>query len=172
MDYDEISPITGNQTVLIEADPTTGVESRICMESGYTTTEQFKIGSQEALDYENAGMTEFMRAVKFSDETLGTIWYPAFIQMQGAMLYCEQLDNSSNSLIWKVARVVNVTDEERSKYPIPGKENEYYSSRLDVENALSFEKFQFKAALDQCYAYAKESGGWAPIKDTSHIQKD
>ena len=172
MDYDEISPITGNRTVLIEADPNTAIESRICMESGYTTTETFKIGSQAVTDYETAGLTQFMRDMKYIDESLGTVWYPAFIQMQGTMLYCERLENSSNTLIWKVARVVEIIGEERLKYPIPGKENEYYTSRLDVENALTFDKFQFKAALDQCYAYAKESGGWSPVEDTSHIQKD
>ena len=172
MEYDEISPITNNQTVLIEADPNTGIESRICMESGYTTSEQLKIGSQEAIDYENAGMTQFMRDVKYSDDLLGTEWYPAFIQMQGSMLYCEQPNQSSNQLVWKVARVVNVSGNQQLQYPIPGKENQYYTSRLDVENALTFERFQFKAALDQCYIYAKENGDWSPIEDASHIQKD
>lgn len=172
MDYDEISPITGNRTVLIEADPDTNTESRICMESGYTTSEKLKIGSQEAIDYENAGLSQFMRDMKYDDSSLGTVWYPAFIQMQGSMLYCERLNTSSNILVWKVARIVNVVGDEQLKYPIPGKENEYYTSRLDVENALTFKKFQFKAALDQCYAYAKENGGWSPIEDTSHIQKD
>ena len=118
MDYDEISPITGNQVVLIEADPQTGINSRICMESGYTTTERLKIGSQEATDYENAGLTQFMRDMKYSDETLGTIWYPAFIQMQGSMLYCERLDTDSNVLVWKVARVVSINDDEQTNYPI------------------------------------------------------
>ena len=172
MDYDEISPVTGNRSVLIEADPNTGVESRICMESGYTTTDKLKIGSQEATEYESAGLTQFMRAMKYEDNSLGTVWYPAFIQMQGSMLYCERLNESSNTLIWKVAKVVDIMGEERLKYPIVGKENEYYTSRLDVENALTFEKFQFKAALDQCYTYAKENGGWSPIEDASHIQKD
>jgi len=172
MNYDEISPITGNQSVLIEADPTTGIESRICMESGYTTTERLKIGSQEAIDYENSGITQFMCDMKYSDESLGTIWYPAFIQMQSAMLYCERVDNASNELIWKVARVINLFGDDRLKYPVPDKENEYYTSRLDVENAHTFTKFKFKDALDQCYTYAKEDGGWSPIEDASHIQKD
>ena len=172
MDYDEISPITGNQRVIIEADPNTGEESRICMESGYTTKETLVIGSQATIEYENAGLSQFMRDVKHEDSNLGTVWYPAFIQMQTAMLYCERLNESSNTLVWKVARVVEIQRDDRLQYPIPGKENEYYTTRLDVENALTFDKFQFKAALDQCYAYAKENGGWAPIKDTSHIQKD
>jgi len=172
MEYDEISPITGNRRVLIEADPDTGINSRICMESGYTTSEKLIIGSQDVLDYESAGMTEFMKAVKYSDEELGTVWYPAFIQMQGSMLYCERVNSNTNVLVWKVAQVIPLNDKEKLNYPIPGTDTEYYSSRLDVENAATFDKFQFKAALDQCYAYAKENGGWSPIEDASHIQKD
>jgi hypothetical protein len=172
MDYDEISPITGNRTVLIEADPQTGINSRICMESGYTTSEKLKIDSQDMIDYESAGMTEFMRAVKYTDETLGTVWYPAFIQMQGSMLYCERINQNTNTLVWKVAQVIPIDDKEKTKYPILGKVDEYYSSRLDVDNALTFDKFEFKAALDQCYTYAKENGGWSPIESTDHIQKD
>ena len=100
MEYDEISPITGNRRVLIEADPETGINSR------------------------------------------------------------------------KVAQVIPLNDKEKLNYPIPGTDTEYYSSRLDVENAATFDKFQFKAALDQCYIYAKENGDWSPIQDASHIQKD
>lgn len=169
MDYDELSPITGNRSVLIEADTATNIESRICMESGYTTKDTLLIGSQAAMDYESMGMTEFMKAVKYDDENLGTVWYPAFIQMQHAMLYCERVDASSNTLVWKVAQVKEIDAKLRLQYPIPGKDNEYYTSRLDVENALTFEKLQFKAALDQCYAYAK--GDWAPIENSAHIEK-
>lgn len=169
MDYDEISPITGNRSVLIEADTATNIESRICMESGYTTKDTLLIGSQAAADYEAAGMTEFMRDVKYEDTNLGTVWYPAFIQMQHVMLYCERPDTSSNTLVWRVARVVEIDAKLQLQYPIPGKDGEYYTSRLDVENALTFEKLQFKAALDQCYAYAK--GDWSPTEDTAHIEK-
>jgi hypothetical protein len=170
MNYDEVSPITGNRSVIIEADPTTNIESRICMESGYTTTDQLIIGSQAAVDYENAGLTQFMRDVKYDDENLGTSWYPAFIQMEKSMLYCERVSNASTELCWKVARVVPIIGDEKLKYPVPGKEGEYFSVRLDVENAIIFSKHQFKEALDQCKTFAIPE--WSPIEDVSHIQKD
>ena len=172
MQYDEISPITNNRSVLIEPDPNTGIDSRICMESGYTTTDRLIIGSQPTLDYEAAGLSEFMKSMKYEDELLGTTWYPAFIQMQNTMLYCERKTETSNEIIWKVAKVVNIIGDDRLQFPVPGKDGEYYTSRLDVENALTFEKFQFKAALDQCYSYATTDGDWSPIEDASHIQKD
>ena len=33
LDYDEISPITGNKCVIVEGDPKNGDEHRMCMES-------------------------------------------------------------------------------------------------------------------------------------------
>ena len=52
LEYDDISPFTGNKCVLIEADEKTGTESRICMESGYTTMDRFVVGSRAIEAYE------------------------------------------------------------------------------------------------------------------------
>ena len=52
IDYDEISPITGNKCVIVEADENTNIESRICMESGYSTADTLKQGSNTIEKYE------------------------------------------------------------------------------------------------------------------------
>ena len=46
--YDEISPITHNLSVLVEQDDATGLTSKICMDSGYTTN-SFLIDGSETL---------------------------------------------------------------------------------------------------------------------------
>ena len=79
LNYDEISPITGNKCVLIEADQNTNIESRICMESGYTTNDYLKIDSDHIAKFEST-ITEYMSTVKYVDNELGCIWYPTFIQ--------------------------------------------------------------------------------------------
>ena len=152
IEYDEISPITGNKCVLIEADENTNIESRICMESGYTTNERLKIDSVDITKYEST-ITEYMRTMKYTDDELGCIWYPTFINFPGGMVYCEAGDNE---LVWKTASVVEMSDEERLKYPIPNKEGEYFTSRLDVENAKTYDKYDFKTALDELYSLIKE----------------
>ena len=150
--YDENSPITNNLCVLVEADENTNIESKICMESGYTTNDRLKLNSSHISEYESR-ITEYMKSVKFIDET-ESVWYPTFMQMPGGMLYCEP--NKNNELQWKVALVVNIFGEERLKYPIPGKEGEYFTSRLDVENAKIYGQFEFKTALDELYSIVKE----------------
>jgi hypothetical protein len=152
INYDEISPITGNKCVLVEADETTNIESRICMESGYTTNERLKIDSDDITRYEST-ITEFMCTMKYVDEELGCIWYPTFINLPNGMVYCEPKDDK---LVWKTANVIEISEVERLKYPIPNKEGEYFTSRLDVENAKTYDKYDFKSALDELYSIVLE----------------
>ena len=130
IDYDEISPITGNKCVVVEAEPENNVISYICMESGYTTTDQLVTGGLYIEQYE-AKLTELMIDAKFEDEKTKLTWYPTFMQMPGG--------------------------EERLEYPIPGREGEYYTSTLDVENANIYDTGDFKIALDELYNIVKET---------------
>lgn len=154
LEYDAISPITGNECVIIEADEKTNLNSYMCMESGYTTTDEFKIGSEYVELYENQ-ITDLMKAVRFQDAELNLIWYPAFLNVPHVgMLYCVGDDQSNMS--WEVSAAVEISGEDRKKYPIPNKEGEYFTSRLDVENANKFEKSQFNQALDYFYGLVNE----------------
>ena len=42
--------------------------------------------------------------------------------------------------------------EERLNYPVPGKEGEYFTSKLNTENAISFLSDEFDKALDHFYS--------------------
>lgn len=70
------------------------------------------------------------------------------------MLYT--IGTNSSDMTWQMARVVNIIGDERLKYPIPGKENEYFTSRLDVENAMTFDAMNFENALDALYTAVAE----------------
>ena len=153
IDYDEISPITGNKCVVVEAEPENNVISYICMESGYTTTDQLVTGGLYIEQYE-AKLTELMIDAKFEDEKTKLTWYPTFMQMPGGMLYP---DGTVHNLKWKVAKVIPLIGEERLEYPIPGREGEYYTSTLDVENANIYDTGDFKIALDELYNIVKET---------------
>ena len=144
--YDAISPITGNECVLEEADEQTGVVSMICMETGFTTTDQLVFESEAQETYES-GLTELMKQSRVIDG-IGLCWYPAFMQLPGAMMYP---DGDANDFHYEVAEVVDIVGEERKKYPVPGKEGEYFTARLDVENATKFEMKEFETALNFFY---------------------
>ncbi len=101
--YDAMSPITGNECVLEEADEQTGIVSMICMETGYTTTDQLVFESKAQETYE-AGLTELMKQARVIDG-IGLCWYPAFMQLPGAMMYP---DGNANDFHYEVAEVVDI----------------------------------------------------------------
>ena len=153
VEYDEISPITSNLCVVVEADPRSNRISYLCMESGYTTTELLEKDS-DYLEKHEAQLTEFMVEKRFVDEEEGLVWYPTFMQMPGCMLYPE--GSREEGLKWKVAKVIAVDEKEKLQYPIPGKEGEYFTSRLDVDNANIYDTMDFKLALEDLYDIVKE----------------
>ena len=47
---------------------------------------------------------------------------------------------------WCFAKNVEISEEEQKNYPIPGKDGEYYKSKLDIENAQRFDNNEFLEA--------------------------
>ena len=153
IDFDEISPITGNKCVVVEAEPDNNVISYLCMESGYTTTDQL-VKDGAYIETHEQQLTELMLDSKHEDKETGLVWYPTFMQMPGGMLYP---DGTPDAIEWKVAKVVPIFGDERLQYPIPGKEGEYFTSKLDVDNANSYNTGDFKMALEDLYNIVKET---------------
>ena len=152
LEFDEISPFSKERTVLVEADETNNVESRICLSSGYTTRDNWTIGSEiiEAYDMQ---ITELMRDTKFEDSELGTVWYLSTMQTPAAILYPA---GSAKRWSWQVAPVEHLVGEARKQYPIPGRTDEYYTSRLATEKAEDFAQSDFKSAMDHFYKLVQE----------------
>ena len=153
LDYDGISPITGNKCVLEEANTHDNSVSYLCMESGFTSHEHLLDGSDFQEKYEQP-LTELMIDCKTVDDD-NRVWYPTFMQLPGGMLYIE--GESNLDWKWKVAQIVPIVGEERLQYPVLGKEDEYHTSKLDVENAKSFDKNDFKIALDELFITIKNN---------------
>lgn len=153
LEYDSISPITGNECVLEEGNEQDNTVSFLCMESGYTSFDKLILDSEFQKTYESK-LTELMISCRFVAEDK-KVWYPSFMQLPGGMLYIEGA--SKDEWNWKVAKVISLNEEERKQYPIIGKPNEYHTSRLDVENAKQYNNGDFKVALDELYSILKET---------------
>ena len=150
LDYDEVSPITGNKCVIVEADEHNGENSRLCMESGYTTKDSWKTDSEVIEKYEEH-VTQLMRDLKHEDAELGLTWYPSTMVTGTTMLYPK--GETLEDWIWEVVQVVPLIGEERLQYPVPGTEGQYYTSRVDLEGAKQFAQNDFVQALDLFYSY-------------------
>ena len=69
---------------------------------------------------------------------VNSVWYPTFMQMPGGMFIVWQWIKPRRLSLGCRKSKFRIDGEERLKYPIPGKEGEYFTSRLDVENAKNF----------------------------------
>ena len=147
-DYDEISPITGNQCVIIEVDESSNTTSYVCMESGYVTNSIFEIGSAAQLQYHET-ISQLMRDLSKEDSERKLMWYPAFMQTPAGMLYVA--GDTMEDAHWEVAPVVSISAEDKEKYPIPGKEGRFYQSRAATELADKFDSQDFETAMGKLF---------------------
>jgi len=88
---------------------------------------------------------ELYKDLKHEDET-GQIWFPSTINLPDkGMVFA----NGSSDKNWKWAAVksIEVTEEEKEKYPIPGKKDQYYKKRMDMTTMKMFEERNFIDAL-------------------------
>jgi len=138
----EISPITGTDAVIVEH--VNEVESKVCMDSGFMTTGDFKFENVDKLNKYEESMPQLMIDTKYKDIDLGQYWYLTTIQFKTGMIYPQP--NGQSSYEWAFTPVVQLDEEEKLQYPVPGKHNEYYESRLATEHTELYKKYNFKAA--------------------------
>ena len=139
IDNTELSPISGAQSVVVEIDDN-GIESRLCMDTGYTTVSKYKIDSPDVEEYE-ASTSQLIRDLRFIDEKLGQYWYLTTVMFSTGMIYP---DGTSEEWKWVYAPIIEIPKDERKEYPIPGKPGKYYETRLGVDVAEYYESTEFK----------------------------
>lgn len=136
-DYDEISPITGNKCVLVE-DIGSGVEQKICMESGYMTMSIYHESNDQFEVLEN-NIPDMIVAKKVVDD-LGFNWYLTVLNTEQGCLTPIPSEDDPNGFKWMVSQYIDTLEVD---------ENGSAKKRLDVENAevVSSDKFEYAQEL-------------------------
>jgi len=91
-------------------------------------------------------LPELYKELMFEDEN-DQCWLPSTINLPTrGMVFA----NGSNKKNWKWASVkaIEVTEEEKEKYPIPNKKDEYYKHRMDMTTLKMFAEKDYLEALD------------------------
>ena len=150
------SPIDGSDKCYrIYSEPFTE-ESYLCMKTGYSTNSKLKIASPE-LNEELERSPELIRAVQFFDEERDLVWIPTIMNIPGkGMVFPE---GSLEKWGWAVASIIDIPEDEQKNYPIPNKDGEFYTSKLDIENCKRFEKNEFDKALIDMGVLSKDFKG-------------
>ena len=151
-EYDEISPITGELTVLVEDDPMTGLTSKLCMKSGYTTNEAMKVDSDQHKHF-LATTPKLLHDLSKVDDN-GIVWFPITIYTEHGIFFPD--GTTVDNWVWRLAPIIEVTDEEKEQYPVPDKPGEYYEKRLAIDKSIWYQNDQFDQAFAKFYDILKE----------------
>ena len=120
------------------------IKTYFCYGCGFQTNSLLKTG-ESFYEEQVAILPELYKGLRHEDKT-GQVWFPSTVNLptQG-MVFA----NGSTTENWKWAAVkaVEVTEEEKSKYPIPGKKDKYYKHRMDMTTMKQFEERDFMEAL-------------------------
>tara|TARA_R110002073_G_scaffold38161_2_gene109673 strand:+ start:1798 stop:2289 length:492 start_codon:yes stop_codon:yes gene_type:complete len=139
VDTNELSPFTGNMSVVKEI-AENGVETRICMDTGFTTSNEYTIGSDKVEEYEKT-TAKLVKSLKHMDTNLNQFWYPTTVMFSTGMIYPE---GNEEDWEWVYSPIITMNEEESKQYPIPGKPGEYYQTRLGVDVSERYSKSDFR----------------------------
>ena len=119
------------------------IKTYFCYGCGYQTNSLMKEGETF---YENqiTVLPELYKDLMFKDEE--KIWFPSMINIPSkGMIFAN--GPSAQNWKWAAVKAIVVSEEEKTKYPIPGKKDQYYEFRMDMATMKSFLEKDFMDAL-------------------------
>jgi len=115
-------------------------KSYMCFNCGFMSNSHYTEGNLDKVE----NTSQLVNDLKFFDEERKIYWYPSIVNMgpKGIIFPEGNVDQWD----WKYAEVVEIPKEEQEQYPIPDKDGEFYTEKLDVENAQTFGQYDFLEA--------------------------
>ena len=121
-----------------------------CYGCGFTTNSQMTSKSQ-FLEEQLEILPELYKDLIFIDDK-GYHWMPSAINNpEQGMVYAD--GKTSEEWKWSAVKAKLIPEEDREKYPMPGKEGEYYKYKMDTSTLQRFEERDFIEALDYIAAF-------------------
>ena len=148
-------PICYNQHSCFE-DTQPDFKSYMCFNCGFMSSTYYTKDNSGAVE----GSSKLVDDLKFFDKNRKIYWYPSVLNMGPKGVIFPEGDEKN--WVWKYARVVEIPEEEQKDYPRPGKDNEFYKEKLDVEGAETFGQYEFLQAC-QSMGITTDDAGKSPI---------
>lgn len=120
------------------------ITNYMCYSCGFITNTLMTSGS-EFLQAQSEILPELYKDLFYTDAK-GKVWMPSTINVPDkGMVFA----NGTNTQNWKWAAVkaVPIKEEEKHKYPIPGKSGQFYKNRMDMSTMKEFDERDFMEAL-------------------------
>lgn len=120
------------------------IKTYFCYGCGFQTNSLMKEGETFFEEQSNI-LPELYKDLFFKDED-GKVWMASSVNLpQQGMVFAN--GPSKEDWGWAAVKAVKVLEEEKSKYPIPGKKGEYYEWRMDMSTLKMFSERDYMEAL-------------------------
>ena len=120
------------------------ITTQFCFSCGFQTNSLMKEG-EEFYEQQITMLPELYKDLFYKDED-GKFWMPSTVNIptQG-MVFANGTDTFSWN--WAAVKAVKVNDDEKEKYPMPGKEGQFYEWRMDMSTLQEFPEREYMEAL-------------------------
>jgi hypothetical protein len=116
-----------------------------CYGCGFTTNTLMTDGN-EFLTEQLEVLPELYKDLIYVDKE-GYHWMPSAVNNPNqGMIYAD--GKSNNEWKWSAVKAISIPEEDKLKFPIPGKEGEYYEYKMDMKSLKQFKERDFIEALD------------------------
>ena len=120
------------------------IKTQFCYGCGFQTNSLMKVG-EDFYEQQIGILPELYKDLISKDED-GNMWMPTTINLpQQGMIFAN--GPSAFEWNWAAVKTVPVTEEEKTKYPIPGKKDQYYEWRMDMSTLKEFPEREYMEAL-------------------------
>ena len=122
---------------------TPNILTYFCYGCGFQTNSLMKEG-EEFYEQQISILPELYKDLMFKDGE--KVWFPSMINIPSkGMVFAN--GSSKTEWNWAAVKAVKVTEEEKTKYPIPGKQGEYYEWRMDMTTLKEYSEREFMDTL-------------------------
>lgn len=121
------------------------ITNYMCYGCGFQTNSLMK-KNEEFFKQQMETLPDLYKELMGEDKE-GKIWMPTVINLPTkGMVFAN--GTSANNWKWSAVKAILVTEEEKHKYPIPGKKEEFYEWRMDMSTITHYDEKDFVEALD------------------------
>jgi hypothetical protein len=139
-----ICPRSGGDACMVtESAP--GIKTYFSFSCGFQTNSLMKEG-EDFYNEQISILPELYKELIWKDPETELMWIPSMTnEPTKGMVFAN--GTSAQQWEWAAVKAVPVTEEEKTKYPIPGKKGKYYEFRMDMSTLTSFPERDFMDAL-------------------------
>jgi len=120
------------------------IKTYFCYGCGFQTNSLMKEG-EEFYEQQLTTLPELYKSLITQDNNQ-LMWMPSAVNLpQQGMIFAN--GTNSNEWMWSAVKAVPVTEEEKEKYPIPGKKDQYYEWRMDMSTIKHYPERDYIEAL-------------------------